>query len=377
LKKRAFLSWGSAIGLLLALAGAAFAQSQETFTGQERDLWLPYAASDYSGEVDYLYRAIFWLTTGMFVLTEGLLIAFCILYRRRPGHRSTYNHGNNAAEITWTVVPAAILLGLAIWQIPTWNLIKKPDWKALAKEPNVTVVDVLGEQFKWQIRYPGSKQKHGGEYDYTTTSLVHIPFGDKALFNLRSKDVIHSLFIPHMRVKQDVVPGLRQRLWFKPSRYFLVKLREENGQPVSLVQDGTIYVGENNKWVKKPLMLQPRVWVTDDKDFEPNGRFFNKRVAVSAVEHYIEKDGLYDAYPVQAKKIRTLLKGKIETGKEWKECDYALGVFEIACAELCGEGHHTMRGFLVVEPRTAYEEWIKAESADAGEPIASWNYWKD
>jgi len=349
-------------------------------------VWLPFSASSYSEDIDFLYRVIFWVTTGMFVLTEGLLLIFCVIYRRRPGHRPTYTHGNSTAEITWTVIPALMLVGLAIWQIPTWNDIKKkfPD----TKDPNVLTVDILGEQFKWNVRYPGTKAKYKADNEYTNLSNVHMPFGSTAFFNLRAKDVIHSVFIPHMRVKQDTVPGLRQKLWFKPNRVFLKQLKDDKGTPLTPVQDGDkhVYVKENDEWVKKPMMVQPMVWVyTDDdklmapdgclreKDFKEGGKLFDKKIAVHG---HMEKNGLYEPLNPTTKKVKVFHKGKLADGV-WSDCDYALGIYEIACAELCGLGHYTMRAFLYVDPPASYEQWLKAEMEDVSDPLPVWKYWRD
>jgi len=391
LKTRTILSWGGAAAFLLFLGGAAMAQG----TPQDSPgVWLPYSASDYSEDIDYLYRVIFWVTTGMFVLTEGLLLLFCIIYRRRPGHRPTYTHGNQTAEITWTIIPALMLLGLAIWQIPTWNAIKKKFPKdgevRDGKTMHVLTLDVLGEQYKWNVRYPGSKAKYKGEFDYTNLSNVHLPFGHAAVFNLRSKDVIHSVFIPHMRVKQDTVPGLRQKLWFKPNRMFLVDLkapREKTGNH--------IYVNENNDWVKKEQEIQPRsfVYLDDEdpkklpteaiqakkaflaKDFGPGGNLFDKKIAVQG---HTEQNSIYEVAKVNgvAKKARILYQGKVTDG-QFADCDYAMGIYEIACAELCGMGHYTMRAFLYVEPMVVYDTWIKAEMEDVSEPPPAWKFWRD
>jgi cytochrome c oxidase subunit 2 len=392
LKTRTILSWGGAAAFLLFLGGAAMAQG----TPQDSPgVWLPFSASTYSEDVDFLYRVIFWVTTGMFVLTEGLLLIFCVIYRRRPGHRPTYTHGNSTAEITWTVIPALMLVGLAIWQIPAWNEIKKSFPKEGEVNPRtnkpwgpVTTVDILGEQYKWNVRYPGSKAKYKGDADYTNLSNVHMPFGNNALFNLRSKDVIHSVFIPHMRVKQDTVPGLRQRLWFKPNRMFLVDLKaakEKTGQ--------NIYVQENNEWVKKEQEVQPKVFVyLDDeapenlpkdsqkpwfqaKDFAPGGKLFDKKIAVLG---HTELNSIYQVPVINgvAKKVKILYQGKVADG-QFADCDYANGIYEIACAELCGMGHYTMRGFLYVEPAVVYENWIKAEMEDVSDPPPAWKYWRD
>jgi cytochrome c oxidase subunit 2 len=363
------------LAALLWVAGALPALAQDQ---NHPGPWLPYAASDYSHKIDFLYLVIFWATTAMFFITEGLLIAFCVMYRRRPGHKAAYTHGNNAAEVTWTIIPALMLIGIAIWQIPAWNEIKKPDWEALKKDPKTTVVDVMGEQYKWNVRYPGSKAKYGGDFDVTGLSTIHMPFGHSALFNLRSKDVIHSVFIPHMRVKQDTVPGLRQRLWFKPNRFFLVDLKAPDSVDWKK-SDGTAIKVKPKRWVYLDGAQTDDKEAFFEKDFAQGGRLFDKVVAVSAVSDYAEKDGQYEVYKPNGtpKKVTVLTKGEVKKGQDWTSCDYAVGVFEIACAELCGMGHYTMRGSLVVEPAKSYEAWMKAEAEDAGEPVRAWKFWKD
>jgi len=374
LKTRTFLSLGGAGAFLLFLVGTAFGQNQDN-----PGVWLPYSASSYADEIDGLYRLIFWLTAGMFFLTEGLLLIFCVIYRRRPGHRPTYTHGNHKAEIAWTVIPALMLLGLAILQIPTWNAIKKefPDGKG----KDVTTIDFLGEQYKWNVRYPGTGDKAKKVPDLTNLSNIHMPFGNTALINLRSKDVIHSIFIPAMRVKQDTVPGLRQKAWFKPNRFFLADLKAPQ------IEDGSMYVLENNEWTKKPHMVQPKVWVNLDpanpgKDFEAGGKFFDKRIAV---QDHSELNGLYQVATVRAKptdvgvikKVKVLYQGKVTEKQEFASCDYALGIFEIACAELCGMGHYTMRAFLYVDPPAVYNAWMASEMEDVSDPAPAWKFWRD
>lgn len=385
MKTRTILSWGGVAAFLLILAGSAVAQSRPD--QDNPGVWLPYSASTYSDSVDFLYRVIFWVTTGMFVLTEGLLLLFCVIYRRRPGHRPTYTHGNNKAEITWTVVPALMLLGLAIWQIPTWNKIKK-NWPVDGqkgefddKVVKLQTIDILGEQYKWNIRFPGTKAKYKAEADLSNLSNIHMPFGSTALFNLRTKDVIHSVFIPHLRVKQDTVPGLRQKLWFKPNRFFLKDMKAPQ------IQEGSMFVKEGDDWVKKPRMIQPLVWVYEDdekeipqgafrsKDFEKGGALFGKKVAVLG---HSEVNGLYTVPIINgvAKKARILFEGDVKDGA-LADCDYALGIFEVACAELCGLGHYTMRAFLYVDPPVAYDKWIKSEMEDLSDPLPVWKYWRD
>jgi cytochrome c oxidase subunit II len=377
--KRSLSIAGSAFVLLLALALPIFAQQavEPDTRYQDGGWWLPEAASDYSGRMDYMWRVIFVAVAFMFLLTEGLLVAFCIIYRRRPGHRPTYIHGSNKAELVWTVIPALMLLGIAVWQIPHWNVIKRDGFPD-PKGANVTVVDVMGEQFKWHFRYPGSKAKlEDAKKDVQTTGTLRVPFGDAVLCNLRSKDVIHSFFIPLMRVKQDTVPGLRQRAWFRPNRMKVVALKE-GSQP-----DKSGYKTTKGE-VRK---IQPYFWAylgdkaPDDKsfcekDFEAGGRLFEKRIALS---DYAEVEGFYDVIKVkstgQSKKVRILEKGKVRSG-DWTECEYAIGIVEVACAELCGQGHYTMRTQMYVEPRASYKAYLQ-ELADDDQDIAAFKFWID
>ncbi len=360
---RTLLLCAIAATLLLVLGGAAFAQSTPSSPGspgQDGLLGLPDGASTYSQGIDNLYAWIFWITTVMFVLTEGLLIVFCILYRRRPGHRPAYTHGNRAAEITWTIVPALILLVIALVQIPMWNDIKK---NFPAPGPGVTEVKTFAQQYQWNFMYPNTRSFIQGDNDAASTGLLHIPFGDKALLHLRSKDVIHSLFIPEMRVKQDLVPGLRQRLWFEANRIRLIEIKSGK----------THQVGKNMD--KSPRLVQDFVWVNSPKEFDKGGPYKDKMIAVAG--YSLDKDtGLYK--PINPNtKIRILKDGELKADGKWSDADYCIGVFEMACAELCGLAHYKMRGQLVVEPRVAFEAWLKDTAEDELGEIWKKKLWKD
>lgn len=373
---RRSIGW-TALALLCAAAPAIAGGDQEG------GLWLPHGASTYTGDVDFLYKVIFWVTTGMFFLVEGLLLLFCVLYRRRPGHRPHYTHGSNVAELTWTIIPGLMLLGLAVWQIPTWHKIKDQFPKPGL---GVTEVDVQGEQFKWFYRYRlDSAQKATFETtNDVTAGLFRMPFGDTALVHLRSKDVIHSFFIPHMRVKQDAVPGLRNRIWFKPNRIQLVKLSKTGEAAPS----------------------SDFIWVDDPKEFEPGGKYHSSRIAVAANVGYqafrlkdlegvrANSPNLVEVYkkhkiepgtygPIinpgtgQPAKQRVLYQGQVLKGQDWQSCDYALGIFDIACAELCGAQHYTMQSFLIVEPRASFNAWLEEAAREDAEPEARWGLWKN
>jgi cytochrome c oxidase subunit 2 len=123
-------------------------------------------------------------------------------------------HGNTLLEIVWTVIPSLILLGLTIASQRVWADIRFP-----ANQPKEAVqVEILAEQFAWNVRYPGPDGQFETEDDVTTLNQLHLPVGQVTLIRLRAKDVIHSFFVPEFRVKQDAVPGLPTQMWLEPTR---------------------------------------------------------------------------------------------------------------------------------------------------------------
>jgi len=178
--------------------------------------WLPENVSTYGQEIDDLFYLIYYITGGAFLLVTVLMVAFLVMYRQRPGRRATYNHGNTALEMAWTIVPALILVVLTLMAIPSWSKVK-------SRVPESDIhIRITGKQFNWEVAYPGPDGKFDTADDQTFDNEVHIPVGKAVVFHLRSKDVIHSVFIPHARFKQDAVPGREIPQWLqitKPGKY--------------------------------------------------------------------------------------------------------------------------------------------------------------
>jgi cytochrome c oxidase subunit 2 len=193
----------------LALAFAAL----PAFAGA-LPIWLrlPEGVSSYSGRIDGLFRLILWITGVIFVIVEMLLLLFLFRYRHREGRRATYTHGNNRVEVVWTIVPAVICVVLALLSRRSWAEIKQQ----MPRE--ALPVEITAEQFAWNIRYPGPDGRFGTADDVVTLNQLHIPVGRAVVVTLRSKDVIHSFFLPEFRVKQDAVPGMSTRIWFDGQR---------------------------------------------------------------------------------------------------------------------------------------------------------------
>src|SRR5262245_65766740 len=86
--------------------------------------YLPENISSYGKEIDDLFYLIYYITGITFVLVTVAFVAFLIMYRERPGRRATYTHGNTTLEMTWTIVPAIILVVLTFLSIPSWSKVK-------------------------------------------------------------------------------------------------------------------------------------------------------------------------------------------------------------------------------------------------------------
>lgn len=172
-------------------------------------LKLPENVGSYGGRIDGLFWLITWITGIIFVIVEVLLLYFLIRYRHREGQPARYTHGNNRLEVIWTIVPAVICVVLALLSRRAWADIKQ------SLPPDAMVVEITAEQFAWNIRYPGVDGKLNTADDIVTLNQLHVPVGRPVVVSLRSKDVIHSFFLPQFRVKQDAVPGMTTRIWFQ------------------------------------------------------------------------------------------------------------------------------------------------------------------
>jgi cytochrome c oxidase subunit 2 len=191
--------------------------------------WLPDGyggVSSYAGDIDAVFRFIYWLTFSIFWLVTILMVVFLYRYHHRQGdtRRATYTHGNTALELTWTIIPAIVFIGIWFVSKTTWA-----DIKAHIPEPNVPV-RVTASQFAWSFAYPGPDGLFDTADDKTDRDLqgadkeLHVPVNKVIKVVLRSNDVIHSFFVPSFRLKQDAVPGREINVWFratKPGRYEL------------------------------------------------------------------------------------------------------------------------------------------------------------
>jgi len=178
--------------------------------------WLPEDVSTFGGEIDSLFYLIYYITAATFILVTVLMVLFLVMYREQPGRRATYTHGNTSLEIIWTIIPAAILIVLSFMSVSTWAKVKQhaPD--------SDFELQVAAKQFNWDVVYPGADGKFGTDDDVKFDNDLHVPVNKVVRVQLSSKDVIHSFFLPNLRLKQDAVPGRTILVWFeatKPGKY--------------------------------------------------------------------------------------------------------------------------------------------------------------
>lgn len=202
-----------AVGAFVALSSGATAQHVT-----DRHGWLlPDSISEQGDRIDGFFWLIFWITGVIFVLTEGALIWFIIKYRRREGNKALYIHGNHKVEVIWTIIPAVILCFIGAVQLGFWQQAKDGAYFPDAAEDGrpALQVQVMAQQFAWNFRYAGPDSEFGTDDDFALPYLL-VAQDVPTVLTMRSIDVIHSLFIPHCRFKQDIVPGLTTQGWIQP-----------------------------------------------------------------------------------------------------------------------------------------------------------------
>lgn len=161
-------------------------------------------------QVREIWNILTYISVGIFALVALLLIYVMVRFRKRPGENrqpATFTH-NTALEILWTVVPAAILISVAV---PTYKTMVYAETQPL--DPLAIDIDVIGHQWYWEYRFP-KQQKSLIATDGAKTALV-VPVGKAVRLNLTASDVIHSWFVPALGFKIDTNPGRVTTAWFR------------------------------------------------------------------------------------------------------------------------------------------------------------------
>ena len=195
---------------------------------------LPVQASTFAKDIDFGIYVIHAAMFVIFALWSVFFVYLLIRYRRKEGVSVQREH----MGLLWSLMPDAFILAFELllvflYAIPGWSRIKMN----APRPEDSNLVEIVAEQFNWNVRYPGPDGKFGrtsaqlidfanplgidpsdpaGKDDTVSLNSLHIPLGKPTLARLMSKDVIHSFSIAEFRVKQDAVPGMRIPVWFTP-----------------------------------------------------------------------------------------------------------------------------------------------------------------
>ena len=195
--------------------------------------FLPVAASEHGPWLDFLFWLSMWVIIVAFLLTAALLFVFPFLYQYKSTRTAKFYPHNDRLEIIWTVIPAIIMGMLVITGWRAWADITSPP------SEDALEIEIMGKQFNWQVRYPGMDKKLGAydfrqidadnsfgidfindhssaKDDFVPGKLV-LPKGQEVFLRIRARDVLHSVFLPHFRVKMDAVPGNETHFKFTPT----------------------------------------------------------------------------------------------------------------------------------------------------------------
>jgi heme/copper-type cytochrome/quinol oxidase subunit 2 len=369
-----------------------------------KDWWLPTNYAVHGRHIDALFGWFFWITIFVFVAVQLLLILFVIKYRARPGNtRATHLHGNLKIEIIWTVIPTLILVAMAMGSEHVWKNFRT---SADLDDPNRTQILVIGQQFKWNVIYPGPDGKFGRYLKYPkptdanwpvdadgkavtfenvpgpaslpykdavtaiTTYIasenplgkdfsdpdgkdddwtkapgrpIFVPVNRPVEVLLESEDVIHDFYIPNFRAQLYAVPGMRGSFVYTPT---ITTAELEAGSKQTISTDELI--ARLSDPAKKDLVIDIDATNPGAQQDKTGWRYAagTKKKPVTII-----RDQMGFA-PGVAEKLKAAGIERVTIHQHQP--------FEIACAQLCGTQHYTMRGELIVLSQEEFDKKFPA-----------------
>lgn len=193
--------------------------------------WFPPAISAHAPALDRQFLITILVVGIAFTAAQVGLGWMVWKYRDTMSGRATYTHGSNRLEVIWTVVTAVVFIALAVMGQSVWAQLRLHD-----APPGAFQVEVVAQQFQWNFHYAGKDNVFGrtdpsliddsalnfvgldesdpSAKDDAVTAALAIPVNRPVELRLRSKDVIHSFWVPPLRFKQDLVPGMEIKVHF-------------------------------------------------------------------------------------------------------------------------------------------------------------------
>ncbi|MGE5238607.1 MAG: cytochrome c oxidase subunit II [Chloroflexota bacterium] len=153
--------------------------------------------SNTTGKVETAFLVVVGISVALLVIVTVVMIFFLIRYNRTRHPRSEEVKERLSLEVVWTVVPLALVLVMFYFGWVDFEYVRNPPENAMS-------VNVTARQWSWFFEYENGRK----------SDLLRVPIGKPVKLILTSEDVIHSLYIPAFRIKEDCVPGMKTHLWF-------------------------------------------------------------------------------------------------------------------------------------------------------------------
>lgn len=318
--------WTLLIGIVLTLASFWY--------GQNHGL-LPAAATDEAELVDGLFNAMMIISTGIFLLVEGILIYSAFKYRRRAGDNEDGLpvEGNVPLEILWTAIPAIIVIGISVYSFDVYNEIGGFDPHAIHQAP------MMNQE---SMAMPGSAM---------AATLSDTPGSTEPNLNQeKSDEAMQDPATAEVR-NADQIPQLRNAPGVGIVAPTIGGTPDKAGKPAGLQVNVT---GLQYAWI----FTYPETGITTGEMHVPIGREVEINMTANDVIHafWVPEFRLkQDAIPGRQSEIRFTPR---------KAGDYVL-----ICAELCGPYHGAMRATVVVEPEEAFDKWVQEQLVASKETL--------
>lgn len=177
---------------------------------------IPHDASVNGHLVDGMFRYITVATTICFVIMAVVLFA-AVLFHRAGRTRARYTHGDGRGSYLLSAfVAAVIFFGIDVVALRRATAdLRQHFWRFPEGDAAALRVEVTAQQWAWTFRYPGTDGRFDTPDDIITLNELHVPLATPIYLKFRSKDVVHSFYLPNFRTKIDAVPGSTTRLWFE------------------------------------------------------------------------------------------------------------------------------------------------------------------
>ncbi len=250
----------------------------------------PEDISTHGNLIDWLFNYVTALNLFFFLLVCLGLFGFSYFYSAKRHPRALYTYGTKKKHIIITLIIAAsvfISIDMNITRMSNTDYTQVfINWPDEQSEEDIVRVEVMGQQWAWNFRYPGQDGLFNTEDDVLTVNDLRVPVGKKVVFQVISKDVIHSLYFPNTRRKVDAMPGRISRMWYqlkKPGVYDIACAEMCGTFHYRMKAKLTVYSQDDfDRWLHEAQAKALKENELDNKDIFWGWKWTNPKVASSS-----------------------------------------------------------------------------------------------